>query len=44
MCDSRDAPDAMEWALFGMHDPWLLLWFYIPGAKVGIKCIEPAVE
>ena len=44
MCDSRDAPDAMEWAPFGAHDPWLLLCLYIPGYKVGIKCVKPAVE
>ena len=44
MCDLRDAPDAVEWAPFGMCDPWLLLCLYIPSAKVGIKCVKPAVE
>ena len=44
MCASKDAPDAMEWAPFGMCNPWLLLCLYIPCAKVGIKCVKPAVE
>ena len=44
MCDLRDAPDAIEGALFGAFDPQLLFCLYIPGAEVGIECIEPAVE
>ena len=44
MCDLRDVPDAVEGAPFGMCDTWLLFCLYIPGAEVGIKCIEPAVE
>ena len=42
MCDLRDVPDAVEGAPFSACDPWLL--FCLPGAEVGIKCIEPAVE
>ena len=44
MCDSRDASDAIEGAPFGVCDLWLLFCLYIPGAEVGIKCIELAVE
>ena len=44
MCHSRDVPDAIEGALFGTGDPWLLFCLYIPGTEVGIKCVEPAVE
>ena len=44
MCDLRDVPDAIEGAPFGACDLWLLFCLYIPGAEVGIKCIEPAVE
>ena len=44
MCDLRDAPDAIEGAWLGTCNPWLLFCLYIPGANVGIECIEPAVE
>ena len=44
MCDSRDAPEAMEGAPLDVCDLWLLLCLYIPGAEVGIECAEPAVE
>ena len=43
MCYLRDAPDAVEGAWLGVCDPWLLFCLYIPGAKVGIECVEPAV-